>query len=125
MPQSRRSSIVVPSSIISEATRSVLAKSLLLLTLFLAIPALAQVEPPARVGRVSLVSLAEAGARVMLADVEENTLEDAVASLQGGNLPEVRRSATSAITKRSNAPPRVRSMLSERFTSCATICRGQ
>ena len=34
----------------------VLAKSLLLLTLFLAIPALAQVEPPARVGRVSLVS---------------------------------------------------------------------
>jgi NAD(P)-dependent dehydrogenase (short-subunit alcohol dehydrogenase family) len=35
-------------------------------------------------------ALAEAGARVMLADVEENTLEDAVASLQGGNLPEVR-----------------------------------
>jgi len=34
----------------------VLAKSLLLLILFLAIPALAQVEPPARVGRVSLVS---------------------------------------------------------------------
>jgi hypothetical protein len=34
----------------------VLAKSLLLLILFLAIPALAQVEPPARVGWVSLVS---------------------------------------------------------------------
>jgi NAD(P)-dependent dehydrogenase (short-subunit alcohol dehydrogenase family) len=35
-------------------------------------------------------ALAEAGARVMLADVEENALADAVASLQGGNLPEVR-----------------------------------
>src|SRR6266446_8820142 len=34
----------------------VLAKSLLLLILLLAVPALAQVEPPARVGRVSLVS---------------------------------------------------------------------
>jgi hypothetical protein len=33
-----------------------LAKSLLLLILLLAVPALAQVEPPARVGRVSLVS---------------------------------------------------------------------
>src|SRR6516165_2933329 len=34
----------------------VLAKSLLLLILLFAVPALAQVEPPARVGRVSLVS---------------------------------------------------------------------
>src|SRR5215471_5288952 len=34
----------------------VLANSLLLLILLLAVPALAQVEPPARVGRVSLVS---------------------------------------------------------------------
>ena len=34
----------------------VLAKSLLLLILLVAVPALAQVEPPARVGRVSLVS---------------------------------------------------------------------
>ena len=34
----------------------VLARSLVLLILLLAIPALAQVEPPARVGRVSLVS---------------------------------------------------------------------
>ena len=35
-------------------------------------------------------ALAEAGARVMLADIEEKALNDAVASLQGGNLPEVR-----------------------------------
>jgi NAD(P)-dependent dehydrogenase (short-subunit alcohol dehydrogenase family) len=35
-------------------------------------------------------ALAEAGARVMLADVEGNALEDAVASLQGSNLSEVR-----------------------------------
>ena len=34
----------------------VLARSLLLLILLVAVPALAQVEPPARVGRVSLVS---------------------------------------------------------------------
>jgi hypothetical protein len=34
----------------------VLANSLLLLILLFAVPALAQVEPPARVGRVSLVS---------------------------------------------------------------------
>jgi len=33
-----------------------LVKSLLFLILFLAVPALAQVEPPARVGRVSLIS---------------------------------------------------------------------
>src|SRR6516164_7739828 len=57
MPQSRRSSIVVPSShyFRGKAMR-VLAKSLLLLILLVAVPALAQVEPPARVGRVSLVS---------------------------------------------------------------------
>jgi NAD(P)-dependent dehydrogenase (short-subunit alcohol dehydrogenase family) len=35
-------------------------------------------------------ALAEAGARVMLADVEEKALDEAVASLKGGNLPEVR-----------------------------------
>jgi NAD(P)-dependent dehydrogenase (short-subunit alcohol dehydrogenase family) len=35
-------------------------------------------------------ALAEAGARVMLADVEERALDDAVAGLNGGNLPEVR-----------------------------------
>ena len=35
-------------------------------------------------------ALAEAGARVMLADIEERALENAVASLKGGNLPEVR-----------------------------------
>jgi NAD(P)-dependent dehydrogenase (short-subunit alcohol dehydrogenase family) len=35
-------------------------------------------------------ALAEAGARVMLADIEEKALEDAVAGLKGGNLPEVR-----------------------------------
>lgn len=34
--------------------------------------------------------LAEAGARVMLADIEEGALDRAVADLQGGNLPEVR-----------------------------------
>src|SRR6516225_7142770 len=57
MPQIRRSSIVVPSShyFRGKAMR-VLAKSLLLLILLVAVPALAQVEPPARVGRVSLVS---------------------------------------------------------------------
>jgi len=35
-------------------------------------------------------ALAEAGARVMLADIEAKALDAAVASLQGGNLPEVR-----------------------------------
>jgi len=35
-------------------------------------------------------ALAEAGARVMLADIEEKALNDAVQSFQGGNLPEVR-----------------------------------
>ncbi|HTV88116.1 MAG TPA: SDR family NAD(P)-dependent oxidoreductase [Stellaceae bacterium] len=35
-------------------------------------------------------ALAEAGARVMLADVEEQALADAVAGLKGGNLPDVR-----------------------------------
>jgi NAD(P)-dependent dehydrogenase (short-subunit alcohol dehydrogenase family) len=35
-------------------------------------------------------ALAEAGARVMLADVEERALDEAVASLKLGNLPEVR-----------------------------------
>lgn len=35
-------------------------------------------------------ALAEAGARVMLADIEEQALDAAVAGLQGGNLPEVR-----------------------------------
>jgi NAD(P)-dependent dehydrogenase (short-subunit alcohol dehydrogenase family) len=35
-------------------------------------------------------ALAEAGARVMLADIEEKALDEAVAGLKGGNLPEVR-----------------------------------
>lgn len=35
-------------------------------------------------------ALAEAGARVMLADIEEKSLNQAVESLRGGNLPEVR-----------------------------------
>lgn len=35
-------------------------------------------------------ALAEAGARVMLADIEEKALDDAVTSLQGNNLAEVR-----------------------------------
>ncbi len=35
-------------------------------------------------------ALAEAGARVMLADIEEKPLNEAVESLQAGNLPEVR-----------------------------------
>lgn len=35
-------------------------------------------------------ALAEAGARVMLADIEEKALDAAVAGLQGGNLPDVR-----------------------------------
>ena len=35
-------------------------------------------------------ALARAGARVMLADIEEEALNEAVASLTGGDLPEVR-----------------------------------
>lgn len=35
-------------------------------------------------------ALAEAGTRVMLADIEEKALDDAVTSLKGSNLPEVR-----------------------------------
>src|SRR5262252_2133378 len=57
MSQSRHSSIVVPKSTVS-GFRSMrfFTKSFLFLILFLAVPAFAQVEPAARVGRVSLIS---------------------------------------------------------------------
>src|SRR5215469_11533141 len=57
MSQSRHSSIVVADSTVSGCrTMRFLAKGLLFLILFAAVPAPAQVEPTARVGRVSVVS---------------------------------------------------------------------